>query len=198
MSEHEVVPSDPDHVQELPHLSSPTLLESQRTEVLESHFQDILQRLWACNGKGHGLCYHRPGRDEHVPINKDALDSWVQQICRGFAACIEPPQGLLSSSWIEEGMSDFERDAITMWFSPFIRNTTEVEVGPGYLCGLALERIGTKLHQDIHFGWEVLAIHATCGGVPKSCLQVRSPLLKSSASKPIVSGASRNQAEGSA
>ncbi|KAF8497369.1 hypothetical protein BU17DRAFT_72400 [Hysterangium stoloniferum] len=80
MSDHEVVPSHPDQVEELPLLISPAALESQWIAVLESHFQDILQGLWACNREGHGHCYYKPGHDKHVPINKDVLDSWVQKI----------------------------------------------------------------------------------------------------------------------
>ncbi|KAF8503987.1 hypothetical protein BU17DRAFT_71699 [Hysterangium stoloniferum] len=34
---------------------------------------------------------------------------------------------------------------MTRWFAPVIRNPTDVEVGPGYFCGLGMERIGTKL-----------------------------------------------------
>ncbi|KAF8498373.1 hypothetical protein BU17DRAFT_72328 [Hysterangium stoloniferum] len=90
--------------------------------VFESHFQDILQRQLACNREDHGVCYHRPGRDEHVPINKKGLDSWVQQLCRGFATGLEPPQGLLDSSGIEEGMSDIERDTMSSWLKPVIRH----------------------------------------------------------------------------
>ncbi|KAF8508315.1 hypothetical protein BU17DRAFT_70867 [Hysterangium stoloniferum] len=78
--------------------------------VLESHFQNILQRQVACNREDHGVCYYRPGRDEHVPIDKKALHSWVQQLCRAFATGLEPPQGLLDSSGIEQGMSDIERE----------------------------------------------------------------------------------------
>ncbi|KAF8488390.1 hypothetical protein BU17DRAFT_72802 [Hysterangium stoloniferum] len=104
---------------EVPRLISPASLESQ-IQFLESH-------------------------DDHISISRDALDSWVQQRFPDFATCVEPPPGLLESGVIEEGMSDIERDAMTRWFAPVIRNPTEVEVGPGYICGLALERIGTKL-----------------------------------------------------
>ncbi|KAF8503984.1 hypothetical protein BU17DRAFT_71696 [Hysterangium stoloniferum] len=97
-----------------------------------------------CNREGHGLCYHKPGH-EHVSITKDAFDSWVQQLCRGFATFLEPPQGLLDSSGIGKGMSDIEREAMTRWFAPVIRNPMDVEVSPGYFCGLAMEQIGTKL-----------------------------------------------------
>ncbi|KAF8512035.1 hypothetical protein BU17DRAFT_69396 [Hysterangium stoloniferum] len=135
MSYHEVVLSHPDQVEVLPPLISPAALESQRITVLESHCQDILQRLWTCNREGHGLCYHRPGH-EHASITKDAFDSWVQQL---------PPQGLLDSSGIGQGMSDIEREAMTRWFAPVIHNPTNVEFDPGYFCGLAMERIGTKL-----------------------------------------------------
>ncbi|KAF8496079.1 hypothetical protein BU17DRAFT_72481 [Hysterangium stoloniferum] len=110
----------------------PLRFQGSRIGVLESDFQDILQRQVACNREDHGVCYYRPGRDEHVLINKKALDSWVQQLCRDFAIGLEPPQGLLDSLGIEKGMSDIERDAM-------------IEIGPGYLCGLAMERIGTKL-----------------------------------------------------
>ncbi|KAF8499428.1 hypothetical protein BU17DRAFT_72223 [Hysterangium stoloniferum] len=135
MSDHEIVLSHPDQVKVLSPLISPAALEAQQIAVLKSHFQDILQRLWACNREGHGLCYHRPGH-EHVSITKDTFDSWVQQL---------PPQGLLDSSGIGQGMSDIEREAMTRWFAPVIRNSTDVKVGPGYFCGLAMERIGTKL-----------------------------------------------------
>ncbi|KAF8503185.1 hypothetical protein BU17DRAFT_71790 [Hysterangium stoloniferum] len=135
LSDYEVVLSHPDQAEVLPPLISPTALESQRITVLESHFQNILQRLWACNREGHGLCYHRQGH-EHVSITKDAFDSWVQQL---------PPQGLLDSSGIGQGMSDIEREAMTRWCTPVICNPTDVEVGPGHICGLAMERIGTKL-----------------------------------------------------
>ncbi|KAF8511422.1 hypothetical protein BU17DRAFT_69669 [Hysterangium stoloniferum] len=131
MSDHEVVLSHSDQVEVLPPLISPAALECQRIAVLESHFQDILQRQWACNREGHGLCYHRPGHDDHISISQDALDSWVQQRCRDFATFIEPPQGLLDSSSVEQGMSDYERDAMTRWWAPGIWNPTEVEVGPG-------------------------------------------------------------------
>ncbi|KAF8499472.1 hypothetical protein BU17DRAFT_72218 [Hysterangium stoloniferum] len=156
MSDHEVVLSHPDQGKVLPPVISPAALESQRIAVLESHCQDILQRLWACNREGHGLCYHRQGH-EHVSITKDAFDSWVQQLidsnvsdcffveCGGFSTCLEPPQGLLDSSGIGQGMSNIMREAMTRWFSPAILNPTDVEVGPGYFCGLAMERIGTKL-----------------------------------------------------
>ncbi|KAF8508314.1 hypothetical protein BU17DRAFT_70866 [Hysterangium stoloniferum] len=135
MSDHEVVLSHPDQVEVRPPLMSPTAMESQRITVLESHFQDMLQRLWACNREGHGLCYHRRGH-EHVSITKDAFDSWVQQL---------RPQGFLDSSGMGQGMSNIEREAMTRWFAPVIRNPTDVEVGPGYFCGLTMERIGTKL-----------------------------------------------------
>ncbi|KAF8525484.1 hypothetical protein BU17DRAFT_83677 [Hysterangium stoloniferum] len=144
MSDREIVLSHPDQVEVLPPLISPAALEAQQIAVLESHFQDMLQRLWACNREGHGLCYHRPGH-EHVSITKDTFDSWVQQLCRGFATFLEPPQGLLDSSGIGQGMSDIEREAMTRWFAPVIRNPTDVKVGPGYFCDLAMERIGTKL-----------------------------------------------------
>ncbi|KAF8500096.1 hypothetical protein BU17DRAFT_72132 [Hysterangium stoloniferum] len=65
--------------------------------------------------------------------------------CRGFATCLERPQGLLDSSGIGQGMSNIEREAMTRWFARVIRNPTDVEVGPGYFCGLKMERIGTKL-----------------------------------------------------
>ncbi|KAF8508308.1 hypothetical protein BU17DRAFT_70859 [Hysterangium stoloniferum] len=42
-------------------------------------------------------------------------------------------------------MSNIVREAMTRWFAPVIRNPTDVEVGPGYFCGLGMERIGTKL-----------------------------------------------------
>ncbi|KAF8526660.1 hypothetical protein BU17DRAFT_82845 [Hysterangium stoloniferum] len=90
MSDHEAVPANPDDVEELPPFISPAVLESSRIEfLLQSHFRGILQRQWACNVEGDGLCYHRPGRNEHVPITKDALDSWVQQMCRGFATDLD-------------------------------------------------------------------------------------------------------------
>ncbi|KAF8498016.1 hypothetical protein BU17DRAFT_72361 [Hysterangium stoloniferum] len=69
----------------------------------------------------------------------------VIERCRGFATCLERPQGLLDSSGIGQGMSNIEREAMTRWFAPVIRNPTDVEVGPGYFCGLKMERIGTKL-----------------------------------------------------
>ncbi|KAF8503186.1 hypothetical protein BU17DRAFT_101751 [Hysterangium stoloniferum] len=64
----------------------------------------------------------RPGRDEHVPINKKALDSWVQQLCRGFVTGLEPPQGLLDALGIEKGMSDIERYPTSSWLKPVIRH----------------------------------------------------------------------------
>ncbi|KAF8526681.1 hypothetical protein BU17DRAFT_62161 [Hysterangium stoloniferum] len=42
-------------------------------------------------------------------------------------------------------MSNIEREAMTRWFAPVIRNPTNVEVGSGYFCGLGMEQIGTKL-----------------------------------------------------
>ncbi|KAF8508303.1 hypothetical protein BU17DRAFT_70854 [Hysterangium stoloniferum] len=123
MSDHEVVLSHPDQVEVLPPLISPSALASQRITVLESHFQDILQRLWACNREGHGICYHRLGH-EHVSITKDAFDSWVQQL---------PPQGLLDSSGVGQGMSDIEREGMTRWFAPVICNPTDVRSRPWLL-----------------------------------------------------------------
>ncbi|KAF8513831.1 hypothetical protein BU17DRAFT_68627 [Hysterangium stoloniferum] len=129
--------------------------------VLESHFQDILQRQLARNREDHGVCYHRPGRDEHVPINKKVLDSWVQQLCRGFATGLEPPQGLLDSSGIEQGMSDIGREAMSSWLKP--------KSAPVILwSGNGADRDeATVQHQDHHVGWEVLLQHKTCGGAPK-------------------------------
>ncbi|KAF8490592.1 hypothetical protein BU17DRAFT_104135 [Hysterangium stoloniferum] len=113
MSDQKVVPSHPDHVEELP--------------------QSDLS------------CF--PGISTDRSPRK-SFSGYTPGTCRGFAACIEPPQGLLESSVIEEGLSDFESDAMTRWAEPVIRNSTDVEVGPGYFCGLALERIGTKLLYD--------------------------------------------------
>ncbi|KAF8497009.1 hypothetical protein BU17DRAFT_72415 [Hysterangium stoloniferum] len=42
-------------------------------------------------------------------------------------------------------MSDIEREVMTRWFAPVIHNPTDVEFDPGHFCGLAMERIGTKL-----------------------------------------------------
>ncbi|KAF8511409.1 hypothetical protein BU17DRAFT_69659 [Hysterangium stoloniferum] len=121
MSDHEVVLSHPDQVEVL--------------TPIDLAYCPGISTDHSPRKEGHGLCYHRQGH-EHVSITKDAFDSLVQQLL---------PQGLLDSSGIGQGMSDIEREAMTRWCTPVIRNPTDVEVGPGHICGLAMERIGTKL-----------------------------------------------------
>ncbi|KAF8499467.1 hypothetical protein BU17DRAFT_102760 [Hysterangium stoloniferum] len=77
-----------------------------------------------------------------------------KHLIHGFSNCAVVLQLAWSghkACWIHQELgkacptSNIEREAMTRWFAPVIRNPTDVEVGPGYFCGLKMERIGTKL-----------------------------------------------------
>ncbi|KAF8498377.1 hypothetical protein BU17DRAFT_72332 [Hysterangium stoloniferum] len=82
MSDHEVVLSHPDQVEVLPPLISPDALESKRVTVLEKRVTVSVTIDQVTSMQS---------------ITKDAFDSWVQQLCRGFATCLEQPR---AATWL--------------------------------------------------------------------------------------------------
>ncbi|KAF8489296.1 hypothetical protein BU17DRAFT_72756 [Hysterangium stoloniferum] len=96
--------------------------------------------------EGHCLCY----TDQVTSM----YHSPRKHLIHGFSNCAVVLQLAWSghkACWIHQELgkacptSNIEREAMTRWFAPVIRNPTDVEVGPGYFCGLKMERIGTKL-----------------------------------------------------
>ncbi|KAF8503188.1 hypothetical protein BU17DRAFT_71795 [Hysterangium stoloniferum] len=95
--------------------------------------------------EGHCLCY----TDQVTSM----YHSPRKHLIHGFSNCAVVLQLAWSghkACWIHQELGKacphhIEREAMTRWFARVIRNPTDVEVGPGYFCGLKMERIGTKL-----------------------------------------------------
>ncbi|KAF8512747.1 hypothetical protein BU17DRAFT_69091 [Hysterangium stoloniferum] len=80
---------------------------------------NMLREEWSCNEPGHDLCLEG------------------KEYCRGQATCRYPPKVFI----VPDG-SGSNRNSNFDWDASGTTTDTEAEIGPGYFCGLALERIG--------------------------------------------------------
>ncbi|KAF8514362.1 hypothetical protein BU17DRAFT_94651 [Hysterangium stoloniferum] len=100
----------------------------------------MLQELWGCDQPGHDLCLQGGEYVGHIQLSEEQISIWIGEICRGQATCHYPPEVFI----IPDGSISNE-DPNFDWGSSETDTDTELEGGPGYLCGLALERIGRTI-----------------------------------------------------
>ncbi|KAF8512749.1 hypothetical protein BU17DRAFT_69094 [Hysterangium stoloniferum] len=98
---------------------------------------NMLREQWGCNEPGHELCLQGKEFVGHIQLSKEQISIWIGEICRGQATCRYPPKAFI----VPDG-SGSNRNPNFDWGASETTTDTEVEIEPGYFCGLALERIG--------------------------------------------------------
>ncbi|KAF8519896.1 hypothetical protein BU17DRAFT_89495 [Hysterangium stoloniferum] len=112
-------------------------LEQSHQSYLRKHFREILRDKWACEEPGHNFCLR--GMD-HIPLSEGKISQWVEEICRGEASCLNPPDVLIPSKSFDCNEIVPVDCGATDTYS-----NDEILIGPGYFCGVALERVGIRL-----------------------------------------------------
>ncbi|KAF8517675.1 hypothetical protein BU17DRAFT_91501 [Hysterangium stoloniferum] len=133
----------------------PTVSPSAAVIIADSQLSDqnitramkaykMLHEQWGCDEPGHDLCLQGAEYIGHIQLSEEQISIWIGEICRGQATCHYPPDVFI----VPDG-SRSNRNANFDWGASGTDTDTEVEVGPGYFCGLALERVGrTILHHS--------------------------------------------------
>ncbi|KAF8513855.1 hypothetical protein BU17DRAFT_95045 [Hysterangium stoloniferum] len=100
----------------------------------------MLHEQWGCDKPGHDLCLQGGHYIGHIQLSQEQISIWIDEICRGQATCHYPPEVLIIPDGSgANGKLDFDWGASETNIDP------EPEIGPGYLCGLALERVGRRM-----------------------------------------------------
>ncbi|KAF8512997.1 hypothetical protein BU17DRAFT_95697 [Hysterangium stoloniferum] len=101
---------------------------------------NMLLEQWGCDEPGHDICLQGKNYVGHIQLSKEQISIWIGEICRGQATRRDPPKVFIvpdgsGSKW----SPDF------YWGASETNAETEDEIEPGYLCGLALERLGRTI-----------------------------------------------------
>ncbi|KAF8511277.1 hypothetical protein BU17DRAFT_97380 [Hysterangium stoloniferum] len=97
-----------------------------------------LQEQWGCDKPGHDICLQGTDYVGHIQLSEEQVSIWAGEICRGRATCLYPPDVIIIPD-----ASRSNREVNFDWDASTTNTGTGVEIGPGYFCGLALERVGT-------------------------------------------------------
>ncbi|KAF8515974.1 hypothetical protein BU17DRAFT_67637 [Hysterangium stoloniferum] len=100
-------------------------------------------KLWGCDEPGHDLCLQGVEYIGHIQLSEEHISIWIGEIvghCRGQATCHYPPDVFI----IPDG-SRSNRNPNFDWGASETNIDPEVEIEPGYFCGLALERVGRTI-----------------------------------------------------
>ncbi|KAF8515989.1 hypothetical protein BU17DRAFT_93085 [Hysterangium stoloniferum] len=100
----------------------------------------MLHEQWGCDEPGHDLCLQGGHYIGHIQLSQEQISIWIDEICRGQATCHYPPEVLI----IPDG-SGANRKLDFDWGASETNIDPEPEIGPGYFCGLALERVGRRM-----------------------------------------------------
>ncbi|KAF8524865.1 hypothetical protein BU17DRAFT_84401 [Hysterangium stoloniferum] len=108
-----------------------------------------LQKRWGCDELGHDLCLRGSDYVGHIQLSEEQVSIWIGEICRGQATCRYPPGAIIIPDCSRSNRNpNFDWGAIYSDIDSETVRDTNGEIGPGYFCGLALERVGaTILHR---------------------------------------------------
>ncbi|KAF8525540.1 hypothetical protein BU17DRAFT_83791 [Hysterangium stoloniferum] len=111
----------------------------------------MLHEQWGCDEPGHDLCLRGGHYIGHIQLSQEHISIWIDEICRGQATCHYPPEVLI----IPDG-SGSNMNPNVDWGAGETNTDPEPDIGPGYFCGLALERVGRTVlyHSKV---WLILA-----------------------------------------
>jgi len=136
-----------DVVEELPSFVSPVAVvisaDSQQSQEIVARAvkaYKMLQEQWGCNTPGHDICLRGINYIGHIQLSEEQVSVWVGEICRGHATCLYFPDVII----IPDGTRS-NRDSNFDWGGSGTSHDANVEIGPGYFCGLFLERIGATI-----------------------------------------------------
>jgi len=121
-------------------LMSPELQDSHAIRIKTIQVHKELQELRGCDKPDHDICLSESDFVGHSQLSVEQVSNWIDEICRGQATCSYPPEVL-----IIPGASRSNRDPGSDWGASGTNNDTDGEVGPGYVCGLALERVSKAI-----------------------------------------------------
>ncbi|KAF8519226.1 hypothetical protein BU17DRAFT_90178 [Hysterangium stoloniferum] len=137
-------------IEELPPLASPGVLSSeQRDEIIQGMreiFREKLQERWGCDEPGHYLCYRAPDDEQHIQLSENHIEVWVDELCQGETTYHDPPIVVKISTNTTSNFSPYRSHAED-WgmISRSLGTSSSVGIGPGYYCGVGLERVGMKV-----------------------------------------------------
>ncbi|KAF8525532.1 hypothetical protein BU17DRAFT_83776 [Hysterangium stoloniferum] len=94
----------------------------------------ILHELWGCDEPGHDLCLQGIDYIGHIQLSEEQISIWIGEIVGHLF--IEVTKYLIST---------VPRNLNFDWGTSGTNPDPEVEIGPGYFCGLALERVGRTI-----------------------------------------------------
>ncbi|KAF8509005.1 hypothetical protein BU17DRAFT_70620 [Hysterangium stoloniferum] len=100
----------------------------------------MLHEQWGCDEPGHDLCLQGGHYIGHIQLSQEQISIWIDEICRGQATCDYPPEVFI----IPDG-SGSNMNPNVDWGARETNTDPEPEIGPGYFCGLALERVGRTI-----------------------------------------------------
>ncbi|KAF8509012.1 hypothetical protein BU17DRAFT_99337 [Hysterangium stoloniferum] len=128
----------------------PTVTPSAAVTIPDSQLSDerkravkaykMLREQWGCDEPGHDLCLQGNHYITHIQLSQEQISIWIDEICRGQATCHHPPETFI----IPDG-SRPNRNLNFDWGASETNTDPEVEIGTGYFCGLALERVGSTI-----------------------------------------------------
>ncbi|KAF8515997.1 hypothetical protein BU17DRAFT_93094 [Hysterangium stoloniferum] len=129
----------------------PTVTPSAAVTIAESQLSNenfmrgakaykMLHELWGCDEPGHDLCLQGAEYIGHIQLSEEQISIWIGEVCRGQATCDYPPEVfIIPDGSRSNGNPNFDWGASETNIDP------EPEIGPGYFCGLALERVGRTI-----------------------------------------------------
>ncbi|KAF8523969.1 hypothetical protein BU17DRAFT_85468 [Hysterangium stoloniferum] len=176
LSSHDIVPAETllQAVEWLQPLVSPAVLSSkEREEIIDAgireRFRVKLRERWSCIEHGHGLCYRAPEDDQHISLSEEDVKIWVEEWCQGERNCHDPPtiikmRGRSTNTTSNLGpylIHDVDWGVVSL---PD-RTSSSIEIGPGYYCGVGLERerIGRGSYRDDKAVDKLLTLEAPQG-----------------------------------